>query len=150
MNDSEKVFFDTAPFIYLIENNPTFYQTVSDLIFELVKSNVVFHTSVLTQTEFSVQPMKLGRIDLITDYETLISEMAFEVHPIVLSIAKRAAELRAKYQSLKTLDALQLATALENACNQFITNDKGLKRIDENNMKIVANNDTLEYYKKVT
>ena len=82
--------------------------------------------------------MKLGRIDLITDYETLISEMAFEVYPIVLSISKRAAELRAKYQSLKTLDALQLATALENACNQFITNDKGLKRIDENNMKIVV------------
>ena len=138
MNDSKKVFFDTAPFIYLIENNPTFYQTVDDLIFELVKNNVVFHTSVLTQTEFSVQPMKLHRFDLITDYETLLSEMAFEVHPISLSIAKRAAELRSKYVSLKTLDALQLATALEAACNQFITNDKGLKKVDENDMKIVV------------
>ena len=138
MNDSEKVFFDTAPFIYLIENNPTFYQIVDDLIIELVKSNAIFYTSVLTQTEFSVQPMKLERFDLITDYEKLISEMEFSVISINISIAKRAAELRAKYQSLKTLDALQLATALDSHCNQFITNDKGLKRIDENGMKIVV------------
>ena len=67
MNASKKIFFDTAPLIYLIENNPNFYQKVDDLIFELVKDNAAFHTSVLTQTEFSVQPLKTQRFDWMND-----------------------------------------------------------------------------------
>ena len=46
------------------------------------------------------------------------------------NIARRAAELRAKY-NLKTPDALHVATALETHCQAFLTNDMGLKRITE-------------------
>ncbi len=137
MNNKEKIYFDTAPFIYFIENNPEFYQKLEDLIFQLVEDDAIFYTSVLTQTEFSVHPIKFNRRELIDDYETLLSTMSFNINSIDILIAKHAAELRAKYPSLKTMDALQLAFALEFECDKFITNDRGLSRIVENSMTIV-------------
>ncbi len=58
MNNNEKIYFDTAPFIYFIENNPEFYQKLEDLIFQLIEDESIFYASVLTQTEFSVHPIK--------------------------------------------------------------------------------------------
>lgn len=51
-----KTFFDTAPFIYLLENHPDFYQKVADFITKSVADKVQFETSVLTFTEFCVKP----------------------------------------------------------------------------------------------
>ena len=52
MTGSKKIFFDTAPFIYLIENHYEFYSKVANLIAEAVEENSDFYTSVLTYTEF--------------------------------------------------------------------------------------------------
>jgi predicted nucleic acid-binding protein len=141
VNNKEKIYFDTAPFIYFVENNPEFYQKLEDLIFQLVEDESIFYTSVLTQTEFSVHPIKFNRRELIDDYETMLSTMSFNVNSIDNYIAKHAAELRAKYPSLKTMDALQLASALTFECDKFITNDKGLIRINESAMTIVIISD---------
>jgi predicted nucleic acid-binding protein len=46
-------------------------------------------------------------------------------------IAETAYKLRAKYDSLKGLDALQISVALEKNCSQFLTNDKRLRKISE-------------------
>ena len=43
-------------------------------------------------------------------------------------IADEAARIRAKYQSFKAMDALQLATAKVMQCKGFVTNDKQLKQ----------------------
>ncbi len=53
-----------------------------------------------------------------------------------LAVAKRASKLRAKYTFLKGFDAIQIAIAIENNCDAFLTNDKQLKKIRE--IKIVV------------
>ncbi len=45
-------------------------------------------------------------------------------------IAERGAELRAKY-GIRTPDALQVASAIENQATIFISNDNKLKKIKE-------------------
>ena len=50
--------------------------------------------------------------------------------PITVESAELAAELRARY-SLRTPDALQVATALVRRCEVFLTNDTRLKRVAE-------------------
>ncbi|MBA2486787.1 MAG: PIN domain-containing protein, partial [Nitrospira sp.] len=47
-----------------------------------------------------------------------------------LSLADRAAELRARYR-LSTPDALQLATAISHKAARFYGNDRGLRRVKE-------------------
>lgn len=49
---------------------------------------------------------------------------------VTSTIAENAARLRAKY-NLRTPDALHVATALQTNCNAFLTNDLGLKRVNE-------------------
>ena len=137
MNGSEKVFFDTSPFIYLIENHPDFFEKTETFILELATNFASFHTSVLTETEFSIQPIKLGKSELIDDYEQMLVEMEFKVYDIDIPIAKRAAHLRVKY-NLKTVDALQVATALEHKCTILLTNDIPLKRVTEINVVVVS------------
>jgi predicted nucleic acid-binding protein len=53
---------------------------------------------------------------------------------INLEAAEISSSLRAKYQSLKSFDALQLASAISNNCKVFVTNDKRLKTITEINV----------------
>lgn len=50
--------------------------------------------------------------------------------PITESVADRAARIRAKYTSFKGMDSLQLAVAVEDKCDTFLTNDKQLKQFD--------------------
>ncbi len=50
--------------------------------------------------------------------------------PITVKIADKAAEIRAKYEHFKTMDALQLAAAVTASCDVFLTNDKQLRQFD--------------------
>ena len=53
-------------------------------------------------------------------------------------MAKKSAELRAKYKDIKLADALQLAAAIEYGCDAFFTNDKQLKQVSEINVVYLA------------
>ena len=49
--------------------------------------------------------------------------------PIDSVVAERAAELRAQF-TLRTPDALQIASALSANCEAFLTNDRQLRRVN--------------------
>jgi len=51
-----KLFFDTPPVIYLIEENPHYLETVALFLAEAVKNQAHLTTSVLTMAEASVMP----------------------------------------------------------------------------------------------
>jgi predicted nucleic acid-binding protein len=133
-----KYFFDTAPLIYLVEFNTTFYQQVSIFIAGAVEREKELVTSVISFVEFSIKPKKLGKKDIILKFEQTISRIIDTVE-IDLEIADIASTLRAKYPSLRGMDSLQVASALKVKADLFITNDKRLKMIRE--LKIVLVND---------
>lgn len=132
-----KIFFDTAPFIYLLENHPKYGQIVDDFIVEATSNNVTLVTSILSLAEFGVVPERNKRQDLIDDFEDLLRNAAFEIPSIEKQTAINSYQLRAKYQSLKALDSLQLAVAINSGCDHFFTNDFKLKSISEINILIV-------------
>jgi len=63
----------------------------------------------------------------------------FTLIEISEKIAERAGRLRGRYTELRTIDAVQLASAIENGIEIFITNDKKLKKVDE--IKVVVLDD---------
>ena len=63
-----RIFIDTAPFIYLIEEHPEFSHPVKDLFLEYVTNNDSLISSVVTLAEFGVGPEKAGIPDQITEY----------------------------------------------------------------------------------
>ncbi len=123
--------FDTAPIIYFVEANQA-YDALVTRIFERVESgNITGTTSVISLCEVLVHPIRNQNANLQKRYrEILQNSPNFYTEKINSSIAETAARLRARY-NLRTPDALQIATALENGCDAFLCNDKNLKRVTE-------------------
>jgi hypothetical protein len=75
MSFSGKIFFDSAPFIYVIENHPKYGQMVDSFILDATANAASFVTTVLSLAEFAVIPERNGRQDLFADFEHLIGSM---------------------------------------------------------------------------
>jgi predicted nucleic acid-binding protein len=112
------VALDTAPFIYLIEEHPQYLPIVRP-VFKAIAPG-------LTLLETLVQPYRVGNAVLAERYEALLTRSrGLHLVEITRAVCRVAAHLRAAH-SVKTPDALQLATALLAKCPVFLTNDRKL------------------------
>lgn len=134
MTEYKRVFIDTAPFIYLIEKNegnPQYYNKVKKFFDDSYNNEVDFVSSVITAEEYLVFPYRIQSLEYIDIFENLIKSLEIEMVVIDEKTAKKAAQIRAEYQSFKAMDALQLAAASLTDCNLFLTNDKQLRQFKE-------------------
>ena len=135
---SERIFIDTAPFIYLTENNPIYYPIVSHYINEQFSINESFlFTSTMTVAEFLVKPKLHADNKTIEIFYSTLANLNVFVSDITREIAEKSADVRAKYGFLKAVDSVQLAVALTLNCTVLFTNDKVFKRVKEINVVLV-------------
>jgi predicted nucleic acid-binding protein len=127
----KSIFMDTAPIIYYIEGNNQFCQ-IKDIINQIQKNNIAIFSSVITITEVLVKPISLGQMNVVNSFLNFLKNPD---NIIILSVNDRIAEqagyLRGKYPSLKTLDAIQISSAIEAKTDIFLTNDFKLKQVKE-------------------
>jgi len=127
----KSIFMDTAPIIYYIEGNNQFCQ-IKNIINQIQKNNITIFSSVITITEVLVKPVSLGNMNVVNSFLTFLKNPD---NIIILSVNDRIAEqagyLRGKYPSLKTLDAIQISSAIEARTDIFLTNDLRLKQVKE-------------------
>jgi predicted nucleic acid-binding protein len=132
----ETIGLDTAPLIYFVEQNTEYVELVR-LFFEAFdRGDLHVVTSTVTLAEVLAQPLRFGNNELARRYRTILLwapglDMV-ELSPV---IAERTALLRSQY-NLQTLDAIQLATALEQGASAFLTNDTRLPKLP--NLNIVT------------
>ena len=115
MKDIKKIFFDTAPIIYYLQESDLYFNTM--LSFLSKNDNCDYVTSTVTATEYLTYPF--------------INDMEVEIKDIDMRVAVKAAQIRAEYKFFKPLDSLQLATACISGCDIFLTNDKQLRQFKE-------------------
>ncbi len=88
-------------------------------------------TSTVTLLELLVQPYRDQKEELAQKIFALTSTYPkIEWVTVSLTLADRAAELRARYR-LSTPDAIQLATAIAGKATRFYGNDRSLRRVKE-------------------
>jgi predicted nucleic acid-binding protein len=122
---------DTSIFIYHIQADSPFSSAADQVLEQLTQKYLTGVTSVLTLTELLVKPYQLGRRGLASRYEALVRAIPnLAVVDTDARIARQAAVLRATHQ-LRTADAVQVASSLENGATAFVTNDIRLRRITE-------------------
>ena len=133
-----KVFVDTAPIIYFIEDHPYFGSIAAEMFAMMSKGHIEVTTSVLTFVEVLTMPYKTGRMDIVGTYkEFFYNSRGFSVSNINADVAILAAKIRGRY-GFKTPDALQLAAFEDLACDIFITNDVQLKKYNESKVIILS------------
>lgn len=130
-----KFFIDTSPFVYYLQQIETYSNITSIFLRKYIDSD--FITSSVVIMEYLVFPYRENRKDLSDAFKSFLREMDIKTKSINDKTADIAAKIRAKYKSLKGMDALNLATAIENGCNIFLTNDKQLKQVTEINVVVI-------------
>jgi len=133
-----RLFLDTAPIIYYVENHPSYYG-FTKVIFDRIDDGLLLGvTSPISLSECLVYPYKLGLTILADDFINLIvygGNIDFRL--IDEDIGKLASQMRARY-NLSLTDALQIATAIQSGCDAFLTNDLQLKRVNELSILVVT------------
>ncbi len=126
------VFIDTAPIIYYLQAHPEFGPLAREVAFTIESGSLTAYTSVLTLTEVLIKPIATNDVALAQKFVQFIKH-ARHITLIEISegIAETAGNVRGRYSFLKTIDALQLATALYVGADAFLTNDAKLKQIKE-------------------
>jgi predicted nucleic acid-binding protein len=120
------VALDSAIFIYFIEQHPRYLTLLRPLFMRIDGGNLPAVTSTLTLLETLVLPYRSGDRELAAKYEAILTKgRGLTLVPIELPVIRLAAEIRGA-TSVRTPDALQLATALLTSCNTFLTNDRRL------------------------
>lgn len=124
---NKRIFLDTSPIIYFIEDHPKYGQVLVDLLKSVDSEQIRLFTSTLTLMEVLVQPLRFHRHDLVEQYKLILTTSdAITMINMDILIAVEAAKIRAKY-NFKTPDSIQLATAINCQADYFFTNDKSLR-----------------------
>lgn len=122
---------DTAPLIYLIEDHPRYAPIVLEVSRKISIGEILAVTSVITLGEVLVQPFAVGNLELRRRYrDILLNSVGVRTCSISAEVAERAAELRARF-GMRLPDALQVAVAIDQGCEAFLTNDRRLGRVND-------------------
>ena len=127
----QRIGLDTNVFIYFLEDHPRYGAWCASLFDLIERGHNSAVTSTVTLLELLVQPYRDQKEELAQKIFALTSTYPqIEWVPVTMSVADRAAELRARYR-LSTPDAIQLATAIGHKATRFYGNDRGLRRVKE-------------------
>jgi predicted nucleic acid-binding protein len=129
-----RIYLDTSPVIYWVEKISPYFTQVDT---HIKQPGVVLASSALAQMECLVRPLRVGDAALTKDYEDFFATQIAEMVPFTNAVFRRAAEIRAKH-NFRTPDAIQLAAALEVACDVFLTNDAQLRRFPDISVNVVS------------
>ncbi len=126
-----KIYLDSCLVIYLIEEHPVFSLILENLIAR--QTDLIIAVSNLTAMECLVMPLRNSNRILIEKFENWFKQV--QTVSLEKKIFYQAAQLRADFTSLKTPDALHLATAVYHSCDEFWTNDNRLDKVAPNIVK---------------
>ena len=125
------VYLDSCLVIYLVEEHSIFAPLLENYIF--AQPDLIFVVSALSEMECFVMPFRKNNQLLIDKF----CDWFKQAESVLLGkeVFHQAAHLRADFPSLKTPDALHLATAIHHNCDEFWTNDNRLDKINPNPVK---------------
>jgi len=128
---SGRVYVDTQVIVYAVEKHPEFSATLRLLWQSVQAGALVAVSSELVVHEVLVLPLRNKDTALVDAYEGFVQQPGFELQPITRGVLRDAAVLRSRLQRLRTPDAIHAATAIAQQCQILLTNDRGLRGIDQ-------------------
>ena len=137
MIDFKRVFLDTSPVIYYLQQDILYFQKTKDILLTLGLSGAEFVSSDITIAEYSVFPFRTKNHALLKVLTDFINESQVKIIHTSKNIALNAARIRAEYKGFKAMDALQIASAIAAKADVFYTNDKQLIQFKHSITKVV-------------
>ena len=93
----KKVFLDTTPIIYFLDDNPNYSDKVEIILSYFIKHKIQIITSVITCSEYLILPYRTNNIEKEIAFFEFLNDCKIPICQIDLNTAKRASTIRAKY-----------------------------------------------------
>ncbi len=137
LQNVKRLFLDTAPLVYYVEQNNQYVSRVDPVFERLDAGALTVVVSPITLAECLVAPIRKGQDTIVQAFtDLMLTGEHVEFTAIDGGIAQKAAALRAQY-NLALPDAFQVAIALAVGCDAFLTNDLLLERVTELNVMVL-------------
>ena len=133
---TERIFLDTNPIIYLLNNVQPYSQLVRNFL--VSHKDTEFYTSTITDVEFLVMPYREHDFATVRSYVNFVKSLNILKCFVTDKIADRAARIRSEFSGIKLGDSLQLAASIECNCTCFLTNDAQLRQVAEANVVYIG------------
>jgi predicted nucleic acid-binding protein len=122
-----RVYLDTNVFIAAYETQGARSDHAWWLLDAIEDGDLMGVTSELTLAEILVRPMEADDNELVQSYQDVVSPAeCLEVPAITRPILLEAAKLRSMRRSLRLPDAIHIASARQNGCSHFVSDDRRL------------------------
>ncbi len=131
-----KVYLDASTVIYALEGLPQYANLKDGLLIPLDKLEFTAVTSGITLMEALVYPRRHGDRVGERNFRRFLTASSHKIiEPVSELILEKATDLRAQIPSLKTPDAIHIATGILAGCDLFVTGDQawskaGVKVVD--------------------
>ena len=123
----QRVYIDTHVFIYFLSRHPTYFEASASVINACAQSNMFGFTGDAAVAEVMVGAYKHADSALATRFKLFFSQKNFLTIATHDAQSFDAAAQLVAMGGVKFIDALHMATAVQNQCAYFVTNDKGIK-----------------------
>jgi predicted nucleic acid-binding protein len=128
--------FDSNVFIYILDENPEFFEKAQTALRQVTKEAAVISTLVYTECLAKPTGQAFDKSKQLLD--ALCQRYKITVLPIDTEVAILAAQLRSRYCALRTPDALHIASALRGGATKLVTNDLSLTKLSVNKLSITG------------
>jgi len=124
--DGALVLLDTAPIIYVLEDDPKFAPRFRPLFERQSAGGIQFAVTTITVAEVLTGPFKAGEEALAKRYRAVME--SWQIVSLTVDIAESAARFRASL-GLRTADAIQVASAIAINADALVTHDRDFSRV---------------------
>jgi len=122
---------DTCIFATVFSGTGDFFEPSKKILEKVQAAKWLGVFSGIGLIELLTGPKQVGDFDLAKKYKMVLTQFPhLKIVNLSEAIIDRASDLRALYK-LSTPDAIHVATAIESGAEQFVTNDKALRKIKE-------------------
>jgi predicted nucleic acid-binding protein len=129
--EGASVVVDSAPIIYLLEENSAFAAKFVEFFALVAAGRNTVVVSAVTLAEVLIGPLSRGHEALAKRYRHVLTESAgWQFAEMSADVAETAARFRARYK-LKLPDAIQLATAATVGAYGLVTHDRDFGKFAE-------------------
>lgn len=131
--DGALVLVDSAPIIYVLENDHRFASRFRPLFERQDAGAVRFAVTTITIAEVLTGPFRQGEEALAKRYRAVLE--SWQVIGLTAEIAESAARFRAKL-GLRMADAIQIASAMAVNADALVTHDRDFSKV--RNLTVLA------------
>ena len=121
------VYLDSCVLIHFFDEPSPIRWMVTEKLADLAGQGHQIAVSDLVELECKIRPIRKELLPLVATIELFFNRADVAKFQLSTNVFRRATEIRAR-NNLKLADALHLATAIENGCDLFVTNDLRLEK----------------------